>query len=502
MKISPVRKILESYGPLLSSRIIKILHESGLSQDAARQRIARRPKDIRSLYGLTFPKNARFLFLESQFNTEQYWESLLDAMKESNSAYHITISSLLGHGGAVFKSVFDIISGAPILQKNQISSSSIFNKLESIGIIKTFNIDGDEVVVLNEKIPGYRFNYPEFKGRFLIQNLVIDAIVQWAGRLNIVSPGVAKVRSNDELPKYGTFCFDICGPSYLLPLKSFKMGKLVPGFFVADIISGNELNKNHVTYFIKKCGTSKSLKNLPPFIPMLIADYFTAEALHSCRAEGIIATTPRTLFGEDVADALRDLLRTLSNAAAMASANPGKIESIFNRLSAIEGAAGNLRGALFELIVGHMVRSLEGGSIDIGEIVVDYNKNKRAEIDVRLVKERIVTIYECKGYQPNAVISIDEVNHWLNDRVPLIYSAHGQESRFQNSRFSFEFWTCGSFESDALEMLKKAKEKTRKYSISWKDGEGVLSYSKQLQASGIRKIINEHYLKHPLTKIG
>ncbi|MCE7887026.1 MAG: hypothetical protein DYH13_05930 [Alphaproteobacteria bacterium PRO2] len=82
-----------------------------------------------------------------------------------------------------------------------------------------------------------------------------------------------------------------------------------------------------------------------------------------------MATTPATLFGEDVAKALADLMDTLTNAAAVAASSPDQLEKLFQKLSGIEGSAGNLRGALFELLVGHMVRQLEGGSIDIGAIV-------------------------------------------------------------------------------------------------------------------------------------
>jgi hypothetical protein len=83
----------------------------------------------------------------------------------------------------------------------------------------------------------------------------------------------------------------------------------------------------------------EKLRKVRPFLPMLIADGFTPEALRACRSRGIIATRPDRVFGQDVARALSDLLQTLSNAAAMAVGNPDKIENLFTRLSAIEGAA-------------------------------------------------------------------------------------------------------------------------------------------------------------------
>jgi hypothetical protein len=83
-------------------------------------------------------------------------------------------------------------------------------------------------------------------------------------------------------------------------------------------------------------------------MPMLIAEGFEPEALHACRAEGIITTRPDTLFGNEAGAALRDLLETLSHAAAVAANDPKRLEELFTRLGSIEGAAGNLRGALFE----------------------------------------------------------------------------------------------------------------------------------------------------------
>jgi hypothetical protein len=79
------------------------------------------------------------------------------------------------------------------------------------------------------------------------------------------------------------------------------------------------------------------LQKARPFFPMLVADNFTPEALRACRAKGVIAVRPSTLFGEDVGRALGDLLNTLSNSAAYAAANPDRIESLLTGSSRSKG---------------------------------------------------------------------------------------------------------------------------------------------------------------------
>ena len=225
---------------------------------------------------------------------------------------------------------------------------------------------------------------------FLTENVLLDAIRTWAGKMNLASPSTTWIRDDNPAPQFATCRFHLCGPCYLRPVRRFSEQKLIPGFIVADVVVGAQLDKTSVAAFLRKCELLSHLRKIPQFLPMLIADGFTPEALRECRSSGIITTRPDTLFGQDVAPhALGDLLQTLSNAAAVAAANPDRIEELFRRLSTVEGSAGNLRGALFELVVGHMVRSIEGGSIDIGTLVRSPTR-QCAEIDVRLVKERQV----------------------------------------------------------------------------------------------------------------
>jgi hypothetical protein len=495
---SRVAELLTKYGPSLTSSLGTHLRAQGLSPAAARQALSRLPDGVRVLHGLPFPKRARFLFLEKQFGTEEFWRALLAAAHEASPAYSAAIVAVRARGGIVPSRHFDIVCGSPVKQKRQLSAAKIAERLIAVKLFSLVQIEGiGECITLE----GGGANAGPLRARLLTEQVLLDGLRRWAVSLNIASQKQTKIRDESPVPQFSTFRFDLCGPCYLRPLHRWKDGALNAGFVVADVLLGSTLGEQEAEPFIRKCTTLGHLRNNRPFLPMLIADGFTQEALRKCRSEGIIATRPEAVFGEDVGRALAELLQVLSNAAAIAASNPDRVEKLFNSLTKIEGSAGNLRGALFEVIVGHLVRSKEGGSIDIGEIVQDSETGRRAEIDVRLVKERDAFIYECKGYQASATVSKNEIDQWLSKKIPIIVSAHRQQQRFDGGRLRFEFWTCGSYEPAALSLLKEAKEKTKKYDIEWRDGAAINEYSKNLAAPGIRKILSEHYFAHPTVKV-
>jgi hypothetical protein len=477
------------------------MRDAGVSPEAARQRLSRLPEEVRVLYGVPFPRRARFIYLEDQFGTDQYWSALIRDIEEANPAYAAALAGVRARGGILPRAHFDVASGSPALQKKQLASATVLERLISVRLLARVNIEGvGECVALDEDAAYIAAERASVRARLMTEDVLIGAMRAWLGRMNWASPKVTTVRG-ETMPKFATFHFDICGPCYLRPMRRFRGETVDPGFVVADVVLGRILEEDEVKPFIRKCETLSYLRDVRPFLPVLIADGFSPEALRACRAQGIVVTRPETLFGRDVGQALGDLLQTLTRAAAVAASDPKRLESLFARLGGIEGAATNLRGALFELIVGHMVRSIEGGSIDIGEIVRDLESNRPREIDVRLVKERNVTIYECKGYQPGTVVDEGEIEEWLNDKVSVIYKAHRQQQRFDGATLRFEFWTCGSFDQKAMALLEGAQRRTRKYEIAWKDGTAVRDYAKGMKATGLRKILNEHYFSHALADL-
>jgi hypothetical protein len=506
MSVTSVEAVLKAEGPCLSSQVCARLQEGGLSGAAARQRVARAGAAVLRLQGLVFPRGTRFLYLAQSFGTHAFWEALVRDIGTSSPAYSAAIGALLGRGGIVPEDLWDVISGSPLKQKRQLASHVVLERLLAVRLVERIEIVGVGacIALCFNGIFG-RSNDEAFKARLMTEKMVLLAMRDWARSIGAASYNKVAIRTDGTgLPRVGTFVWDLSGPTYLRAIvRRGKNGKPKPGFLVCDVVGGGKvLDEAAVSAFVRKCELTASMRNMAPLWPILIADRFTPQAFNLGRTRGIMVTTPGIIFGRDVATGLASLLQTLTRAAAIAVERPEAIGELFDKLGRIEGAAANLRGALFELLVGHCVTKIDDGSIDIGKIVSDSAMGGLAEIDVFRVKEhREVWAYECKAHQPAEVVNVLQVKRWVEEKAALIYRVLQREERFRESRFHFEYWTCGAFSTDALEYLKAAAGRTQKYSIGWKDGAAVRAYVGKLRPKSIADMFDQHFFRHPLTQL-
>lgn len=337
--------------------------------------------------------------------------------------------------------------------------------------------------------------------RLLVERIMLLAVADWARKLNIGSYHKIAVRDlNEALPTFGTHAFDLCGPSYIAPMVRRETGgEPKAGFLVCDAFVGT-LDRIGIAAFLRKCASSAAMRNLPPFLPMVIAEGFTPEAFNLARSKGIVTATPVNLFGREIAEGLGALLETLKRASAIAAEKPEVIVELFSRLGQIEGAAVNLRGALFELIVGHVVHQESQGSIDVAKMVPLIGE-PAVEVDVFLASNNRVRVIECKGYGPNQQVSEDELSKWIKEKVPKIRKSLQREPRFHRCCFSFEFWTSGGYSSKAQVLADSARAQTAKYDLAFLDGPAVRQRLRDCNLPGLVKLFDEQYAKHPLTKI-
>lgn len=501
--IELIESILLDGGPCLTNELCAKLETRGWAPEAARKRISRANGKVRRLDGFDFPKGVRFVYHESNFNSPKYWNRLIKEICRSSPAYGPALAAILARGGIVPAKHFPIISGSPTLQKKQIASATVLDRLITAKVLKRIDVDGIGPCVAVDANGHLLHDSPaKLKARLITEDVLLLAVRDWARKLNLASYDKITLRNNTPPPVYGTCQWDLCGPSYIRPLvRKVRGGKPKPGFLVCDVICGAALNEDAVSAFVRKAKLLAHFTALGPMLPFLISDGFTREAFRLGRSHGLILTTPEILFGREIAEALSSLLQTLIRAAEVAVKRPEVITELFDKFSRIEGAAANLRGALFEMIMAHAVHDIGGGTIEVGKRVHD-GAGGRAEIDVMRVRERKeVWLYEGKGHQPSEVVSLKAVEEWVTQKIPLIHRILRVAPHHQGCSFHFEYWTCGTFSSDARAYLDAASGRTGKYSITYKDGGEVRRYVSTMRSPGIMKTLDEHYFNHPIAQM-
>jgi hypothetical protein len=423
-------------------------------------------------------------------------------MRTSGSAYGVAIDSMISRGGVIPTGHFASISGSPIRLRKHVANEHLLANLEKLELLArtTFDGIGEALVVRGYGEPTALHT---LRARLIVEDILLSHLADWLRKTSMVSWGKTKTRSAISGSGFGQHEWDLSAPSYAHPFKGYSKGRPNPGFVVADVLLGKQLERNAVQYFIKKCDALRTQKAIRPFMAIFVASGFSKDAFQAGKKAGLLFVTPQALFGAEIGEALGKLLDTLTNAAAAAK-QPDVVAELFSKLSVIEGAASNLRGPLFELIVAYLVRAKEAGTIEIGNIVRDPDPpNKTVEIDVLLVQGRAeIKAYECKGKLGNLSVTKAEAMKWLTEQVPVIRRAFLAQPRYANAKFSFELWTTGKFAPDAVQYLKEQQAQTKKFSISWKDGTAVIDAARDQQASSIIKTLNEHYAGHPLAKQG
>jgi hypothetical protein len=248
-----VKSILKIIGPSPSSVVKGQLVSNGLSEEAARQRISRSIGTVRRLTSIGLPKRERFLYLDEQYGSYEFWNSLVESHSQAKTAYGIAIQSLMARGGVIPQEFFKIISASPHKLKKHISSDSVLKSLIACKLVK---IETDEeigeCVVIDAQGELEYSKVNSLKSKLVVEDLMISAVYDWARKIGLASYNAIKKRSLHSIPVYGQFGWDITAPSYISPLAKFQNQQLAPGFLTIDVTS-SFLDSNGVSYFIKKC---------------------------------------------------------------------------------------------------------------------------------------------------------------------------------------------------------------------------------------------------------
>src|SRR6266446_1728761 len=193
MYVSFVESLLTEIGPGIASRLSAALVARGLSPEAARQQVSRARGDVRRLTALKLPRNEKFVYLEDQFGSSEYWDALKRDIDATNSVYGAALSGLTARGGVVPRACFDVVSGAPIRQRGQVSASVVLERMEAVRLIGRMTVDGyGECIALDARWA--YVDVSEMKARLTAETVLLLAIRDWVRKLAMVSYNKVAIR--------------------------------------------------------------------------------------------------------------------------------------------------------------------------------------------------------------------------------------------------------------------------------------------------------------------
>lgn len=488
---------LQISGPATSSALKKVLKDRGMTDQAARQRISRGGGEIMHFRHFPLPKREGFLYLASHYNNLTFWERLMTAHTEAHSVYAHTFHALKSYRGAIPSYLLAKVSGSPVRLSKHVPVAVLEARMVSGGMLRRES-DGDLGEYLISYIPIMRVinTTAQVRNQLLVEDILIKGVSEWLRKNGLASFHKIKVRDKNGMPDFSHHHWDITAPSYLRPLAIAREGDTANGFVVADIIFG-KVTELGIRGFLGKVNRCRNLKNTRPFLAILVADSFDPGAQKLAQHAGVMITTVKNFLGVDIADLMNSLLNTLNRAAAVAAANPDKINQLFRGLQRIEGAAINIRGAMFEMLVGHMVLKTQNVStIDLNKkISVDADK---AEIDViGLRNESEIKCYECKGYEVARLIDGPMIERWIK-QVQIIRRYFQSVEVYRERKLTFAYWTASDFTDEAISLMRQFQERNRRLNIEWKNCQQILAVAREEKLTSIVGVLNEHYARHPL----
>lgn len=484
-----IESILAEYGPSISSRVVDMLSGNGLTRTAARQQISRSISrgDVKRLRGINFPNQEAFLFLAGQFGNKTFRDNLVEALISTGSSYGRALLGLKARGGAVLSSEFSTASGLPIARaKGQVQHDFVESKLLELGlIIKSDTPDGCVIGLQDENlISKHR------RATLVVEDILLSALKSWLMRVGWTSSGTPKIRSAGA-PQFGQFRWDLVAPSFLHGLRTYKDKKLVNGFIVADIILESEITIDNLRTFFSKCDVLIHQRRATRFQPMFIANSFSPEALHELRSRGYFIGRPETLFGEDIAKSLSELVSIIENAAGAITHNPTAVFDLVGKIAKLEGASLNLRGVVIELLVAHLFQ-LQGYRIDIRQ-QIRSKENEPAEIDIKATNRQEVVCVECKGKSPGILVDASEIQEWLDKPLIRIKSWLKLTTTLPQKR-RFEFYASTGYTDDAKTLIHHIKMTHTKQPIEFLEGRDVLNKLHAQKESALTNIFREQFM--------
>ncbi len=479
-------KHIENQGPILSGDLARHLEiSSKITNIAARKAIERLKSPIHKLTGL-FQDKQSLIYHQSQYQSDEYFDALYESLKSSGKRYYALICAINYHNGLISIEQLKNYSFSPTTNKvGHIHFDTLIENALKNRILEYYD---EQHLSINKRLLITDLNFKLHKAIEFSKKYTLSQFANWGKNIGMFSFGSAQFNSN-----ISGFNFALTAPTYINGLIHYdSKGKPQPGFLVADILIGEKVTVDYLSFFIQKINIITRINSKTKILPILILENTDQDALNIAKSNGVVIGFVNEIFGENYALLLKNLISTLSNAGTILKNNPEQFVELLSKLTKlVDGKTNNLKGDLFEFGVGFYY-SQHCQYIELGKNITTYDPYDNKEIDILAIDNNILYLVECKG--TNYPIDVEYIETYLKINIPSIRS-WVKSSTYKDKEIIFEFWSINGFTEDALELLNNYKNKTKKIKLNYFDRNNIIEKTKSLSSNKFKKIINEYFLK-------
>jgi len=476
--MTTIETILYKHGPMMSSELARKLEEAdSIPTNTASQQVSRSGK-IEKIKGF-YTSNQSFCYLKEHESNGIFYEMFVKSLYDNGRKYWYSINALRLHGGILNQRFLECYTNYPVIAlKGHLPFNMVMQKFVKEGIL----VYSGSYYSLSLKLGFNRTSSVANKTIEMIKEDILSSFQNLVKKTGIIS-----FNTGELFAEYGKFRWAFKGVSTIIGL--VQNGN--PGFLLADIIIGTSIYENDVRFFIEKLGHIQSYKNGPRIIPFLIVDDLDKKALRLLKQKGVVVGFIGELFGQKYAETLKELVTILKNAGANLKQNPEIYLDLIKELKRYnEGLLNNIKGALFEYMVGH-VHSIDCQSVDIGREI--FENNARHEMDILAIYSKKIVIAECKAKR--SMVDIVTINNWIEVKIPAFKTWFDKQETYKKKNLVFEFWSTSGFTNDAQIRLQKFSESAKIYKVNYFQSTEMREKAISIDNKKLKEALDNFFLK-------
>lgn len=476
--MTSTENLLFKHGPMMSSELSrKLASREKIPLNTTSQKISRNNK-IEKIKGF-YLSNQSFCFLENHRNQDFFYDTFVKSLYSFGKKYWYCINALRIHGGTLSKEFLECYTNYPIKPlKGHLPFNKVMQKFVEQGIL-VYNSSYYSIA------PKFTINRTSSIASKTIEIIKKDTLTSFQSLVKNI--GLISFNTGEFFGEYGKFRWSFKGVSTVNGI--FTNGK--PGFLLADILLGSSIYKDDVNFFIEKIKHIQSFKNAPRIIPFIIVDDLNKDALILLKQNGVVIGFIRELFGQKYAQTLKELVTILTNAGASLKKNPEKYLDLIEQLKKYnEGLVNNIRGMLFEYMVGH-IHTADCQSVDLGREIIE--NSSRHEMDILAIYSDKVVIAECKALKGK--VDIEVIDKWITVKIPAFKVWFDKQETFKKKKLEFEFWSTSGFTDLAIGKLEGFSKSVKKFKISYFEAAEMREIAFSMNNKKLKDALDNFFLK-------